>query len=397
MKDKDTTQILGAAELLKAREDFRRMLRCKRFSSRWIEEHADELLSQACTEYTARFADGGQAERPVGWLVHTAWWRAQDLLEAQGRKPPISSLETAFHLADESTPSPEQQALHHDSDERLRKALGHLPEKENRLLSLIYFGEHSIREAGQKVGWRKSAADRHHNAALEKLRALLGDERTLPSPATLGLLAWLLGIPGATRKALAAGSHRLAELWRRVSPLTDPAGAAATGGGGRVLGACGVAAATVLCGVAASGVVPALHGAPPHRAPSAAKASRVEPVAGQAFEGEPLLESETPRPAPAPRSAQGGKSPTVTVRPAGRAQPTRRQAQHTAASAATTAQTVNEFGVEASPAPASPATVTPEGSVSAGSSPALPSARPAPSSGGAGSPESPAAAHEFGL
>jgi RNA polymerase sigma factor (sigma-70 family) len=391
MRASRASEVLSAAELAKARQDFRRMLRAKRFSSRWIEEHADDLLSQACAEYAGKFSGAERAERPVGWLVNTAWWRAQDLLEAQGRKPPVSSLEAAFHLADESTPSPEQQALHTDSDERLRRALRHLPEKEGQLLSLVYFGNHSIREAGQKVGWRKSAADRHHNAALEKLRALLGDERSFASPATAALLAWILGIPSMTRRALTAGSHRLADLWRRLSPLTDPGSAAAAGGGGRVLGACGVAAATIACGVAASGVLPALHSASSHRAPPATRAARLEPSSHRALA--PLPSPPATRPAPAPSGAEEERSHTVKVTSADRAQPERHRTHHTTAPEASTAQTVNEFGVEAGSASASPATPAPESPAS----PASPSARPAPPSSGAGSPASTSAGPEFGL
>jgi RNA polymerase sigma factor (sigma-70 family) len=373
------------------------MLRCKRLSRRWIEEHAEELLSQACTEYVAKFGGGERAARPVGWLVNAAWWRAQDLLVTEGRRPAASPLETAFHLADESTPTPEQQAFHRDSDERLRKALAHLPEKESRLLSLVYFGDHSVREAGQKVGWRKSAADRHHNAALEKLRALLGEDRSFHSPAGAGVLAWILGAPGAARKALAATLHRFAELGRRISALADPGSVAAVGGGGRALGACGVAAATVLCGVAASGVLPALRSAPPDRAPAAAKAASVEPITRRGLEAAPPPRSQAARPAAPPRNARDEESRTAALKAVGRTKREQRSAEHAPAPAASTAQTVNEFGVEADSAPARPATGTPESSVSSASSPASAAARPGPSAGAGSSPRSSSASPEFGL
>lgn len=48
-----------------------------------------------------------------------------------------------------------------------------LPERERMLLTLCYYDGMSIRAAGQQAGWGKSAADRHHRAALEKLTALL--------------------------------------------------------------------------------------------------------------------------------------------------------------------------------------------------------------------------------
>jgi RNA polymerase sigma factor FliA len=94
------------------------------------------------------------------------------MLQAQLAKP-TTSIETIFHLADDSTPSPEEEAIQHELQERVRKAMGQLPERERELLALHYFDSASIREAGRRVGWGKSAADRHHRAGLERLRALL--------------------------------------------------------------------------------------------------------------------------------------------------------------------------------------------------------------------------------
>ena len=125
----------------------------------------------------------------MGWLLNCAYWRAQNLLDAETRKPRTASLDAVFHLADESTPTPEQQALDNDRQSRLREALSHLPGKERELLWLVYFEGMSIREAGRRLGWRKSAADRHHSAAMERMLALVGD-RALLSPAILGPAAW---------------------------------------------------------------------------------------------------------------------------------------------------------------------------------------------------------------
>src|SRR4051794_33556321 len=165
------------------------MLR-KKFSAVWIAENARDVLGQANMEYAEWLEDNPPARNPVGWLLNCAYRRAQNLLDSQTRKPSEASLEAVFHLADEATPSPEQQALDRDRHRRLREMLNFLPEKECALLALVYFEDHSIREAGRKVGWQKSAADRHHDRAMEKLRALVGDDRSLLSPATLGLAAW---------------------------------------------------------------------------------------------------------------------------------------------------------------------------------------------------------------
>jgi RNA polymerase sigma factor (sigma-70 family) len=317
------TEALSPADLEKARRDFRRMLRRKRLSPRWIEEHAEELLAQAQVEYAAKLAKGESARSVVGWLVNGAWWRAQDLLEAQGRRAPTSSIEAAFHLVDESEPDPERQALDHDRAATLRRALAELPDRDRRLLALVYFNGESIRAAGRKLGWQKSAADRHHGEALKRLRSLLGDDRSLLSPATLGVATWIAtetegstALAQATRallspanRALAVtaelgsiASQRIADLWRRASPLFDPTAAATSGAGGRALGACGVAVATVLCGVAASGVVP-LATPHPHHAEAKAKpfakkahvaSSARNKISASAMSEEPRAEAPSP-------------------------------------------------------------------------------------------------------
>lgn len=381
------TEPVAPEDLEKARRDFRRMLRCKRLSRRWIEEHAEDLLAQAQVEYAARLAEGKAAHSVVGWLVNGAWWRAQDLLESQGRKEPTCSIEAAFHLADESEEGPERAALRHDRAERLRGALSELPEKDRRLLALVYFGGESIRAAGRTLGWQKSAADRHHGEALERLRHLLGDDRSALSPAGLGLAAWIAveadGSRGLARAARALGAplHRaLAELgelssgatqrmagpWRRLTPFADPAAAAGGSGGGRALGACGVAAATVLCGVAAGGVVPAAipHGRPakPDPGPSVQTAA---PTAAQSFQAPAAAPEGSPQSAktesPAPEaSTQKLRKAKAAHRNAG-AQPTGEGKPTPVAS---------EFGAEAAatPQPAgtpSPATAQrPSGSTS---------------------------------
>src|SRR5262249_54946749 len=158
-------------------------------------------------------------------------------------------LDAVFHLPDESAPGPEGHAIERDRAGKLQAALEELPERERQLLSLVYFGEHSIRAAGVKVGWRPSTAKRRHTEALVRLRALLGNERDLLSPAPLALLGtYLSGVWRATRELAANMGRRLAEIWRRVSPFADPGTPAAASGGGRVLGACGAAAATIVCG-----------------------------------------------------------------------------------------------------------------------------------------------------
>lgn len=399
------------AELREAERGFTLMLR-KKFSAVWIAENARDVLGQANMEYAEWLENNPPARNPVGWLLTCAYRRAQNLLDSQTRKPSEASLEAVFHLPDEATPSPEQQALDHDRQKRLREALSFLPEKECKLLALIYFEDHSIREAGRKVGWQKSAADRHHNWALEKLRALVGDDRSLLSPATVGLAAWgvargeghrpfAAAVDAAlapAREAFAIGTEivtvraqRFADLWRRLSPFTDPTSAAATSGGGRVVGACGVALATVVCGVAASGVVPTVgSGIAPH----SHKASNVGTANGTARQAAvPAAVIPTPElptlELPAPKSTEPQPSKVKTT---ARSKPKAHRARAASAPRATAQQTTNEFGVEAGSTSEPSAAPAPETSSSSGSS-----SSPSSSGGSSGRSSGSSVNSEFGL
>lgn len=166
--------MITPAELREAERGIKRIL-AKKFSARWIAKNARDLLGQTSIEYAEWLKDNPPAKNPVGWLLNGAYWRALNLLDSETRRPPTSSLDDVFHLADESTPTPEQRVLSADLQRRLREALSHLPDKECKLLTLVYFEHMSIREAGRRLGWQKSAADRHHTTALKKMRALVDD------------------------------------------------------------------------------------------------------------------------------------------------------------------------------------------------------------------------------
>lgn len=376
----------------------------QKFSAAWIAKNGRDLLGQANIEYAEWLKDNDPARNPVGWILKCAYWRAINLLDSETRKPRTASLDSVFHLADESAPSPEQQALDNDRQRRLREALDHLSEKERALLMMVYFEGMSVREAGRKLGWRKSAADRHHSAAMKKMLALVGDRKLL-SPATLGPAAWatvngesrhaLSGMRdaalGPLREGLAVSSeaaensaHRLAELARRLSPFTETGNAAAAGGGGRIAGYCGAAAGLVVCGLLGSGAVgPGVSGStsvtpkPPN---SQAAGYRPVPVAAPTLSTPELRLPK--RSAHLPTPASGGPSSPAPDRRA--RNPLYR------APVATGHQSASEFG-DNNFKPGS----TPETSPPAESSP--PPA-PAPSSGPSGTQSSgSSAASEFGL
>jgi RNA polymerase sigma factor (sigma-70 family) len=370
----------------------------RKFSAAWIADNGRDLLSRANTEYIEWLEDNRPAANPVGWVLNCAYWRAQNLLDSERRKPRPAPLDSVFHLADEATPDPEQQALENDRRRRLMDALAHLPPKEAKLLALVYYDGQSIREAGRQLGWGKSAADRHHKAAMEKMAALVGDPKLL-SHATIAaaaqaavsgegqgaLRALADGALLPAREAIAVssdavevGAHRLADLTRRIFPFADAGNAAASGGAGRVLAQCGAAAGIAVCSLVAGpaldqgvqALVPDRHGEPRREAPAPSRPRRPTP-------------SPTPaREAPAPSTSTD--RPAAAVRTAARRERRRRQEEARASKAPppppAAGQTGSEFGssnfepgsseaeqpAEPEPAPAAPPPADHGGGSSAG-------------------------------
>ncbi len=143
-----------AAHLRESQRSLILMFRSKGFPVAWVNRNAIDLLAQANVEYMEWLERHEPEQSPVGWLVTCAYRRGLNLLTSQGRGPGSTSIDAVFGLADESTPTPEQQALDDDRQRRLRKALGCLPQRERKLLSLVYFEDCSVREAGRRLGWR---------------------------------------------------------------------------------------------------------------------------------------------------------------------------------------------------------------------------------------------------
>lgn len=148
------------------------------YPGRFSAENAEDIFGQALLGYVEWRKHNPPASNPVGWLLNCAKWRAANLLDKRARRPRSASLDRVFHLADESTPGPEQRAIDGDRRRQLCEALGHLPDNERKLLVFAHCEDRSVREAGRMLGWQKSAADRHDKAAMDKMRALVGDRWT---------------------------------------------------------------------------------------------------------------------------------------------------------------------------------------------------------------------------
>jgi RNA polymerase sigma factor (sigma-70 family) len=397
-------QGVTGAEMREAERGLKIMLGAK-FPKMWIAEHSREVLGQAHVEYQEWLKANPPARNPVGWLCTCAYRRAQNIRDSERRRPTATPLDTVFHLADERTPTPEQEAIERDRQERLREALSHLPEKEVKLLALVYFEDNWIREAGRKLGWKKSAADRHHNTAMEKLRALVGDDRSLFSPATLGLAAYLAARDGRSsrlldtaltpaRELLAIGAElasvagrRLGELARALSPFSDTGTAAANSGFGRAAGVCGAGIVTLVCVGAASVVSPGLNSTHrPHRPLNSHQVNgsvRQPATVAPAVTALELPTPELPKAAPVKPERSKVKAPQ-------RPQVERKPTRASRAPKATPQQIQSEFGIDSGSGSSTESATArvPESSTSAPSS----SSPPAPSK-----PSGSSTTREFGL
>jgi RNA polymerase sigma factor (sigma-70 family) len=257
---------LNAAEL-----GFRQLLRRKRFSRQFVDNHGADLMAKAEFEYSRHLARGGEVTNPTGWLINCAWRRTQNLLEEQGRTPRMVGVDVAGPLVDEATRTPEQQVLDADRARRVRDAIGALSVEERQVIELCYFEGMSVREVGRALKWNKSKADRRHRAALQRVREVLGVDDVDALAIDLGLAAYVSlaaekGSSSVGHGALADSAGRLGELATRahevarrflVSGGGEPSTAAVAGSAGRAAGACGAAALACF----ATGVVgPGLKG-----------------------------------------------------------------------------------------------------------------------------------------
>jgi RNA polymerase sigma factor (sigma-70 family) len=408
-------QGVTSAQMREAERGLKLMLGAK-FPRVWIAEHAAEVLGQAHVEYQVWLEKNPPARNPIGWLLTCAYRRALNVRDSERRRPSVAPLDAVFHLADESTPTPEQEAIDRDRQKRLHEALSHLPEKEVKLLALVYFEDHSIREAGRKLGWQKSAADRHHATAMAKLRALVGEDRSLFSPATLGLAAYLACKGGQPSRLLnwalrparellaigtelvSSGGRRLGQLARNLSPVSEASAAAANSGAGRAAGVCGAGIITLVCVGAASVVAPALDSSPAPHLPAARQVkgpSRPSATPTPTTTPTELSTPEVPTPpSSTPEPAQRAKASTATAKPLEPRQSEKKRVSAAPAPQATPKQVESNFGIEGGSGSTSEAAPAPAPEAAPESSASRPSASPPPESSKSSSS---AATHEFGL
>lgn len=192
---------LSGAELEAARLGFNQLLRRRRFSAQWIGRHGEEMFGQAALEYSRKLAEGERIENPPGWIIECAWRRAKSELEAEERSPDIVSTEKSRPLAERVEPGPEETLLDFERFAKVRAAIGELSVDRRRILALSYFEGFSVRQAGERLRWHPSKAQRAHEGAKRQLHELLGVGAADQLEVEIGLAAYL----SLTTGALGAG------------------------------------------------------------------------------------------------------------------------------------------------------------------------------------------------
>jgi len=266
---------LSQADLDAVRRGFNRLLVKRRFHPEFVLRHADDLLATAQAEYVRYCGKGVQIDEPVGWMIHCAWRRLQNVLSAANSRPQDISSEVLAELVDESMPTPAQIAEDADRVRKVHRALAKLDHPQRQIVALIYFEDLHLAEAARRLGWHESKARRCHDAAMKKLHRALAVKSSDQLAAEVGLGAWLsfvggsgFNLPTGIEAAFDKASEGASGLWARAHELvrrftvgggSDTAAAVTTSGAGRAAGACATVA--VACVVGASGIVgPGLSG-----------------------------------------------------------------------------------------------------------------------------------------
>jgi RNA polymerase sigma factor (sigma-70 family) len=364
---------LSQAQLEAARLGFNQYLRRKRFSPQFISRHAEDLFGQATLEYSRKLAEGVEIENPPGWLIECAWRRTKSQLEAEAHSPRVVSTEKTGPLADESSHDPEDVLLVEDRSRKLREAVGQLSLNQRRLLALSYFEGFTVREAGRRLHWHSSKAQRAHEGAKQRLYELLGVESIDDLVIEIGLFAYLsLAVDRSTDLTLPPGIEGAVEMigrgassaWARAQELArrlplgsgaEPSTGAALGGAGRAAGICATAAlACVASGVVGPGVGGVLggdHGKPPAKAQRAVTVARRPRAAPRKLSAPPVTASTEKRQNPSTLQTSPEASASTSTRRANRA---------------VTSQTIESAASQEVSAPTEPAPV--ESSASSSSS-----------------------------
>ena len=103
--------------------------------------------------------------------------------------------------------------------ERIRQAMATLPEREQRLVNLYYFGDVTMKQIGEELGVNESRVSQLHARAMQRLRAALDPSCAAARP---------MGVPARALPVITAFTPRVPSRSGPVLPFARPAMAKAT-------------------------------------------------------------------------------------------------------------------------------------------------------------------------
>jgi RNA polymerase sigma factor for flagellar operon FliA len=116
----------------------------------------------------------------------------------------FDSLDTATLpavLVPSEPPSPHRLFEQGEVRDRVRAAMGHLPARERKIISLYYFADATMKQIGDAIGVNESRVSQLHARAIQRLKTLLVASAAKPAPR-------LLPKPTRARMAKIAAARR---------------------------------------------------------------------------------------------------------------------------------------------------------------------------------------------
>ncbi len=135
---------------------------------------AEEVVQETFVEVWRRAKDFDDRRGTVGaWLTTIARTRAIDRLRSRGSASRVSTASAAEAV--DPVPSPGDNAMQRQAQERVRQALDTLPAEQRQALELAYFEGLSHSEIAQRTGQPLGTVKTRVRLGMEKLQRILQD------------------------------------------------------------------------------------------------------------------------------------------------------------------------------------------------------------------------------
>ena len=143
-----------------------------------VREDAEDLLGEV---FLAAFERGGLAALPEAeqeaWLRQVARYKLTDYYRRRARRPTTSLEGSANALYEDEAQAPEQVALEHEEEHRLRAAVQQLPPAQQQVLRLRFGEGWRTAQIAEAVGKQEGAVRMVLSRALNLLRRLYRDDQ----------------------------------------------------------------------------------------------------------------------------------------------------------------------------------------------------------------------------